>query len=354
MTIRSIRAYRRELALKRPYTISRQTFTSAENVFVEVELSNGIVGIGSANTDPDVVAETPAMTLENLQSEPIATLVGRDIDSFPALIGEVGHAFPNRPGTLAAIDIALHDAYGQHAGVPVVDLYGRHHERMLTSVTIGIKDVAETIEEAREYRDRGFRALKVKTGRDCDLDAERIIKLREAFGAHFVIRIDANAGYDLAQLQRFLDLTRDQSIELIEQPLPAGQDEQLLNLSEQTRAILTADESLRDARSALTLAQQRTYGIFNIKLMKCGGISAAREIATIAEPRGIQLFWGCNDESVASITAALHAAFSCPHTRYLDLDGSLDLAEDRVTGGFVLEDGVVRPVAAPGLGLTRT
>ena len=53
----------------------------------------------------------------------------------------------------------------------------------------------------------------------------------------------------------------------------------------------------------------------------------------------------------AQIAAALHAAFSCPATRYLDLDGSLDLARDVADGGFLLEDGVMRTLDAPGLGV---
>ena len=58
------------------------------------------------------------------------------------------------------------------------------------------------------------------------------------------------------------------------------------------------------------------------------------------------------DESVVSISAALHAAFSSPATRYLDLDGSLDLARDVAEGGFILEDGVMRTLHKPGLGVT--
>jgi L-alanine-DL-glutamate epimerase-like enolase superfamily enzyme len=60
------------------------------------------------------------------------------------------------------------------------------------------------------------------------------------------------------------------------------------------------------------------------------------------------------DESRISIAAALHAAFSSPATRYLDLDGSLDLARDVVSGGFVLENGVMRTTGLPGLGVSPT
>jgi L-alanine-DL-glutamate epimerase-like enolase superfamily enzyme len=63
--------------------------------------------------------------------------------------------------------------------------------------------------------------------------------------------------------------------------------------------------------------------------------------------------WGCNDESIVSIAAALHVALSCPNTRYLDLDGSLDLARDLVSGGFIIKDGVMSITGESGLGVKR-
>ena len=62
---------------------------------------------------------------------------------------------------------------------------------------------------------------------------------------------------------------------------------------------------------------------------------------------------GCNDESRISITAALHLALATSNTKYLDLDGSLDLARDVVTGGFELKDGMMSLTDQPGLGVKR-
>ena len=85
--------------------------------------------------------------------------------------------------------------------------------------------------------------------------------------------------------------------------------------------------------------------------MKCGGITSGRKIANVALLNGINLMWGCNDESIISISAALNAALSFPNTKYLDLDGSLDLAKDLVTGGFNLKNGIMKPLDKPGLGV---
>ena len=95
----------------------------------------------------------------------------------------------------------------------------------------------------------------------------------------------------------------------------------------------------------------RPFGIYNIKLMKCGGIAAGIQIAEIARLAGIELMWGCMDESIVGIVAALHAALASPATRYLDLDGHLDLARDPARGGLVLSEGMLGLTDRPGLGI---
>ena len=142
-------------------------------------------------------------------------------------------------------------------------------------------------------------------------------------------------------------------LELIEQPVPVKDTTELRRLPEATRRYLAADESLLDERDAWALsASPQPCGVWNIKLMKCGGIAPARRMADLADTAGIALMWGCMDESIISIAAALHAALASPATRYLDLDGSLDLARDVVAGGFVLRDGCLETAPGSGLGLT--
>ena len=354
MKIKSIKTWLRQLPLTKPYTIAYKTISDTEIVFLEITLENGITGTGAANPFSAVVGETPSITLANLQTDFVQQLVGRDIRHFNQLIDEALLQFPQLPGTIAAIDIALHDAFCQLIGIAVVDLYGRKKQALLTSITIGIKDTAAMLEEAKENFSAGFKVIKIKTGLNVEEDIERVTRLTEQFGNKMLIRVDANQGYNLTQLKHFIQHTKHLSIELIEQPLPFGKEKELATLSEAERRILTADESLIDARSALQLCHAPApYGIFNIKLMKCGGIRGAREIAIIAANAGIDLFWGCNDESMVSIAAALHVAYSCSNTKYLDLDGSFDLSSDLVTGGFILKDGYLYCSTEAGLGIHK-
>ena len=84
--------------------------------------------------------------------------------------------------------------------------------------------------------------------------------------------------------------------------------------------------------------------------MKCGGITSGQKIANLAYQNNIDLMWGWNDESIISISAALNTALSFINTKYLDLDGSLDLIKDLVSGGFNLKNGIMNPLDKPGLG----
>lgn len=351
MKIVAIRSFIKHMALKKPYTIAYNTYSDVSIVFTEIQLANGAVGIGSASPAEDVVGESPIQTLANLESDFVQQFIGRDIRSFQKIIAEVQKHFPHLPGTQAALDIALHDAFGKWAGISIADFYGIQSGPLKTSVTIGIKNRVETLAEAEDYFSQGFNIFKIKTGLDVEEDIERILLLNEKYGKQISIRVDANQGYTLSKLTRFMNATEHTRLELIEQPLTVGKETDLLLLDQAKRKKIAADESLHHAKAALDLATvNHPFGIYNIKLMKCGGLLGAREIAGIAKPAGIQLFWGCNDESIISITAALHIAYSCPHTQYLDLDGSFDLAEDLVKGGFEIKNGLMMINQQPGFG----
>jgi L-Ala-D/L-Glu epimerase len=354
MKIKEVKVWSADLGNTKPYTIAFKTVDEVRNAFVEITLGNGISGIGSGNPSEYVVGENLQQTLEALQEKNLDFLVGRDIREFHQLTFEVLRKFPKNPAARAALDIALHDVFTKFLGVPLVKFLGQKIKTLPTSNTIGIKNVEETLKEAGEYIGNGFKILKVKLGKDLAEDIERIVKLREKFGKEIVIRIDANQGYDIDQTIDFYKKTIHLNVELIEQPLPAKAIREMKSLPDEIRSKIAADESLISPKDALELIKPpRASGIFNIKLMKCGGVSQGLKIADIALQEGVELFWGCNDESAISITAALHAAFSCANTKYIDLDGSLDLARDVVTGGFILEDGYMSCSDKPGLGVEK-
>jgi L-alanine-DL-glutamate epimerase-like enolase superfamily enzyme len=320
--------------------------------FVHISTDEGVDGVGSASPAEEVTGESPEACRTALSVKQLRWLGGRDPRDLNQLTQELERSHRATPAARAAVDMALHDLAARIEGVPLADLLGRCHDSLPTSVTIGISSVEDSIAEADEYLGRGFHCLKVKTGRHLDVDQERLEKLRQRVGPDIAIRIDANEGYTVEETRALGGLADDLDLELIEQPLPTRLDSELRNLPSSVRRIVAADESLHNEEDARDLAgDPPACGIFNIKLMKCGGIRPALAMADIARQVDIDLMWGCNDESVISIAAALHAAYACPRTRYLDLDGSFDLARDPATGGFVVVNGQMRLLDRPGLGV---
>ncbi len=338
--------------LTRPYTIAFRRIESVENVVLRIGTVSGLIGLGAASPEPRVTGETMEACRDALRGARLQWLVGGDIPDFESLSREAADRMSGTPAALAAVDIALHDLAAQERRLPLVEVLGRAHEALPTSITIGIKPLEETLAEAEEYIARGFRVLKVKIGLELEEDLRRLASLRERISPGIRIRADANQGYSAEETLRFFRETASLDLEFLEQPLPASEIEAMRALPESIRDRIAADESLLSEQDARVLAgPPRACGVFNIKLMKCGGIAPARRIAAIAGSAGIRLMWGCMDESRISIAAALHAALSCPATRHLDLDGSLDLARDVAEGGFTLEEGVMRTTDAPGLGI---
>ena len=350
MNITQAEAWRESLALTRPYTIAYQTTSDVELFFVRLVAENGLVGLGSAAPVEGITGETAEAC--GVALEGIGWLEGVDVRHLGRLTREAERHLGETPAARAAVDMALHDLFARYLGVPLVDVLGRCHDGLPTSITIGIKSTEEALEEADEYVGRGFRHIKVKLGHSLEEDVERLRKLRQHVGADVRLRVDANQGYTVEETQQLGHLVEALDLEFIEQPLPEADVAAMRSLPPDVRRSLAADESLHSERDALRLASAPVAcGIFNIKLMKCGGVTPSLAIARTAEAAGLELMWGCMDESVISIAAALHAAYAAPATRFLDLDGHFDLARDLATGGFTLRNGRLHLTDAPGLGV---
>ena len=112
---------------------------------------------------------------------------------------------------------------------------------------------------------------------------------------------------------------------MIEQPLPAAEDECLRDY--RGPVPLCADESCRD-RSSLDSVVGR-YQFINIKLDKTGGLTEALLLAEDARQRGLQLMVGC---MLGTSLAMAPGTIIGSQSTFVDLDGPLLLAEDRVPG----------------------
>jgi L-alanine-DL-glutamate epimerase-like enolase superfamily enzyme len=344
------------MALKRPYEIAYIRHESIENLFVQILCTDGIDGLGAGSPSLYVTGEVIDEDVKGREDDLSEWLVGKDLRGFRGLIDEMYERYPKSPALCASIDMALHDAFCKLIDVPLVVMLGQKVNPLPTSVTIGIESVEETVAIGQEFVGEGFRIIKLKVGLDPEEDIERFIRLREAVGRKVLIRVDANQGFTPEQFTQFVEKTRKFRVEFFEQPFVPGRKDWMRALSRDLQLACAADEDLHKLDDAIDLVDGGSpYGIFNIKLMKCGGVVEALKIADIAHRRNIELMWGCMDESAISISASLQTALSCKATKYLDLDGNFDLARDIVTGGYELREGILYPMLdRPGLGVTLT
>ncbi|MDH5380371.1 MAG: dipeptide epimerase, partial [Cyclobacteriaceae bacterium] len=145
MKIVKVHSWVQDLENARPYTIAFKTVSDVRNSFLEITLENGMVGLGSGNPSQYVVGESLDMCIKALEPENLDWLIGRDIREIDGLLWEAFEKTPINPAARAAIDIALHDAFTKYLGIPLHKYLGRKIEKLATSVTIGIKDVAGTV-----------------------------------------------------------------------------------------------------------------------------------------------------------------------------------------------------------------
>ena len=351
MRITTIEVWRQRMRLAEPYTIAYEKIDSTENVFLRIETSRGIVGFGCAAPDLQVTGERAGEVIH--ACEEIASPLLKNVDPFRIALHmtRLRTKLPNNPSVLAMVDMALHDIMGKAAGFPVYKILGGYRDRMKTSITIGIMPPAETVARARDFVRQGFKALKIKGGIDVESDIERVLKVRGEVGDRIELRFDANQGYSVAEALRFVDATRGSKLELIEQPTPKGEPVMLGRVTRGATIPVMADESIMSLLDAFKLAKRDLVDMVNIKLMKVGGIFEALQINAVARAASFEVMVGCMDEAALAIAAGLHFALSRPNVAYADLDGHLDLLDDPTAGSVILKDGILYPIAEPGLGV---
>jgi len=351
MIISQVNLFPITFKLKNSFTIAYDSYDTALNLIVRLETKSGMVGWGNAAPDPHVTGETVEMAKEVLSAEIIPAVVGRDARALAEIYDINQQNAPQAPAARAAIDMALYDLLGQRAGLPLYQLLGFARPQILTSMTLGIASIEESVQQAQEFVKAGFRALKIKTGLDWEEDVERVKAIRAAAGSEIALRVDANQGYNVQQALDFIRSVESCRIEFLEQPTPAKNLNDLKLVRASSKIPIMADESALFPEDVFNLAAHGFADMVNLKLMKTGGITGAMQATAVAAAGKLPVMLGCNDESRISIAAAVHVACALPGVQYADLDGAFDIVDDVASGGFTVQDGFLVPSEMPGLGM---
>lgn len=323
-----------DIPLAEPFTIARETWDSTKNVFVTLRFA-GVAG-GGESSPASRWGESVESVLHQLQEVDVARLGN------PFNLEGVRELLP-AGAARAALDIALHDLAGKIAGLPVCKLIGsKGRELPPTSVTVPITDKDKMLERTRSLADHP--SLKVKVGFDGDVDVIR--SMREVFTG--ALRVDANEGWSGEEAILRLKELEQFDIELCEQPIPAGNHEDLAHVTESTSIPIYADEDVSDATDVVAL--KGVVDGVNLKLRKAGGIRETVAAIHTARACGLGVMLGCDLDTGIAATAGAHLAGLVD---FADLDGPLLLAKDPFPGVGYDKGRMILP-DLPGLGVEGT
>lgn len=321
-----------DLALADTFTIARGQREAVTNHLVTLTDGDGRVGLGGAVPSAyyGESAERIATVLPDLLD--IASDVG-DPRAQQRIQQRLADHAPEEAAARGAVSLAVHDLAARQRGEALYRQWGLDPAATpATSVTVPIDDPAAMADRAARWRRAGYPALKVKLGTDAD--RERLRAVREA-APDATIRVDANGAWTPEQAVANLSWLADRGVELLEQPVAAGDIDGLARVTERSPMPVAADESCVTAADVPGVSG--AVDVVVVKLMKCGGLRPALAQITTAHAHGLDAMLGCMLETSGAIAGACHLA---PLVSYADLDGALLLAEDVCTG-VALDDGII-------------
>ncbi len=296
--------------LQRAFTIARGSRTQVHTIIVELTDEHGNVGRGEAVPYPRH-GETPEQALADIESARSRIEAGVSVHELPDILRTLA--------ARTAMDCALWDLAARRLRKPAWQLTALPEPRpAVTACTISLAAPEEMATEAKERA--AYPLLKLKLGGTAEEDIARLRAVRAARPDARLV-VDANEGWYAPDLPRLLTVCDGAAVELVEQPLPAGEDAALAAIARPVP--VCADESLRGPDDLPSLAGR--YDAVNVKLDKAGGLTPALELARAARAQGLRVMVGC---MLASSLAMAPAFLLAPLADWIDLDGPLLLADD--------------------------
>ena len=304
--------------VERPFTSSRGwLYRTRGSCIVEIETGDGITGWGECY-GPSAVAKA------FIDTQFAPRIIGRDAFDVEVIWEDLYNRIKDYGTTgmaisaLSGIDIALWDIIGKACKQPIHKLIGGAHRTEVTSYATGLyfidmdRLIEEAVEEARDYVEQGFVAVKMKIGLgDPKLDIRRVAAVREAIGDKTRLMVDANHCFTVPQAIRIGRELEKLDVEWFEEPISP---EDIDGYVEVTRAL---DMAVAGGENEMTrwgfrdLVVRKAMDIIQPDVCAAGGISECRKIATLASAHGVECVphaWG----SAIGLAATLHFLAALP------------------------------------------
>lgn len=353
MRITSVEIQPLTLELQTPLKVAYGTYPVLEYALLKVFTDEGLLGLGEASPDPEVTGETQASVLGALENAS-QFLIGKSPFDISAIINLCSREIPSYPAAIAAIDMALYDLIGQKLQVPLYQLLGgRGRLDIGLYPVIPMDEPSVMAKMSHNFAEMGIDTLKIKLGSDPKLDLRRLSSIVEAVGNRVKLRLDINQGWKDAETSlQAIQAMQGYNIEWIEQPVSAGNIDELAKVTTASDFPIMADESCHNPIDVLKIACHKAANMINIKLMKCGGIEQAMKMLAIAEAAGLPCILGSMGESSIGSAAGLHLAIAKPNIIACELIGPLFINNDPAYG-YQIDRITLRasPSKTPGLGV---
>jgi muconate cycloisomerase len=336
------------------------THATSPFLLVKVHTDEGLVGLGEASCTPRWSGEDQISAAHFINTYFAPALLGRDPTRIEDVSRDVFPLVAENYFTKSALEMALWDLAGKAAGKPVYELLGgKVRDDVSTKWSVSGQPPEKAAEIARWALGRGFRALKVKVGltdEDADADFARVSAVREVVGQGVKLGADANGGWgDPATAIAAIGRLEALGIYFAEQPVWAGDPEEMAAVRRSVGVPIVADESLYALADARQLARAGACDVFSVYVGKAGGIGPARAIADFALGRGIACTIGSNLELGVGSAAMIHLGLAhrgiTPDTYPCDIIGPFYYEEDILTAPLSLGGGRALPTDRPGLGV---
>ncbi|MEH6740391.1 MAG: N-acetyl-D-Glu racemase DgcA [Sulfitobacter sp.] len=290
--------------LAQVFTISRGSRTEAKVLTVRIT-DDGVTGMGEC-----VPYARYGETLESVTAE-IKGLSGQ-------LTREALYDLLPAGAARNAVDCALWDLEAKRSGKSAWELAGLAPLKPeITAYTLSLDTPEKMRAQAAEHSFRPL--LKIKLGTPDDMPRLEAVR---AGAPDSTIIVDANEGWSAEVYADLAPHLVRLGVALVEQPLPAGEDDALIGMDRPVP--VCADESCHDRASLAGLKGK--YDVVNIKLDKTGGLTEALALRDAALAEGYDVMVGC---MVGSSLAMAPAMLVAQGAKIVDLDGPLLLAEDR-------------------------
>jgi len=319
MKIISITQTKEKIRLKVPFVTALREVHFAEFIRVKVVLEDGSFAYGEAPA-------TEAITGENLESiskalkQLASVLLCKDLDEALHFV----HAYTCGSSAKAALDMAIVMLMAKQKGKNLKEYFCiDKSEAIETDITISLGSCDQMLYDAKNAIVQNMKILKIKLGSDID----HAIAVTKNFSQQLPeakLLIDANQSWTTEQTLDYLHAVKGCSIELLEQPLPAKEIDNLAIITQKSTLAILADEAVFTLADAKYVVEKKAADMINIKLMKCGGVTKAIEILEYAKAEGISCMLGSMIEGPYSINITIYLAFAYRDVvKFVDLDSPL-------------------------------